>query len=409
MSLRRTGWLVVIALRHFRRSRLHSILAFAAAVTGTGGVAVCIGYAASGRQKLFDQFSRMGTNLIVITPLQSRAVGNRARTGTIVTTLRQADYRALIAEVPDITASSPTVSTTLRVRAGDLTKNTSIVGCTPEYFRVRNWIVHAGSLFEQNDARAGRPVALLGATAARDLFGEEDPSGRRILIGNVPFVVQGVLAERGQGIDSANEDSQVYVPLETAMHRLMNVDYFGAIVVQIASWESMDHAAASIETILDQRHRFKSLSARDFRVQSQKALLEAQLAAFGRLTFFLRWIAASTLVVASLGIFAVAWIGVGQRVREIGTKRAIGATVWDVLAEFFAEGIAGPVMGCSAGIAAAWFALRMIDVRMEQPFLFSPSIVAGTASVSLVLYTMSTVLCCVRAVRVHPSEALRSE
>jgi putative ABC transport system permease protein len=222
-------------------------------------------------------------------------------------------------------------------------------------------------------------------------------------------MVSGVLAERGQGLDAANEDAQVYVPLKAAMHRLMNVDYFGAIVVQIASWQEMNRAAASIAAILERRHRFESFSGPDFRVQNQKALLDAQLATFGRLTFFLRWIAASTLSVASLGIFAVAWIGVGQRVREIGTKRALGATVWDVLGEFFAEGIAGPVIGCSAGILAAWFVLRTIDLRMDQPFLFSPSIVAGTAGVSLMLYAFSTLLCCMRAARVHPSVALRSE
>jgi putative ABC transport system permease protein len=167
---------VAIAFRHFRRSRLHAVIAIAAAITGTCGVAACTGYVDAGRQKLFEQFSRMGTHLIVITPLQSRAVGNRARTGTIVTTLRENDYQVLLAEVPEIAASSPTVSTVLRVRAGDLTKSTSIVGCTSEYFGIRDWTVRSGSAFDARDARDGKAVALLGATAARDLFGQQDPT-----------------------------------------------------------------------------------------------------------------------------------------------------------------------------------------------------------------------------------------
>jgi putative ABC transport system permease protein len=409
MGFRRIGRIVTLGLRHFRRSRLHALLAIAAAVTGTGGVAICTGYAAGGRQKIFDQFRRMGTNMIVVTPIESRAVGNRARTGTIVTTLREPDYRALLAGVAQLAAASPTVSTVLRVRAGDLTKSTTIVGCTPDYFAIRNWGARTGSLFDTRDNRGARRVALLGATAARDLFGREDPSNRRILIGNVSFTVLGVLAERGQGLDASNEDAQVYVPLETAMHRLMNIDFYSSIVLEIGSWTGMDEAAAQTGEILERRHRFISVTGRDFQVRNQKALLETQLAAFARLSFFLRWIAVSTLTVASLGIFGVAWIGVGQRVREIGTRRAIGATALDVLVQFFAEGMTGSAIGCAVGIAAAWFLLRVIDARADQPFLFSAELVAGPAAVSLALYGVATLLCCFRAIRVDPSVALRAE
>lgn len=409
MQLRRAARIAELALRHFRRSRLHAALAIVAALTGTGGVAVCTGYAAAGRQKIFDQFRRMGTNLIIVTPQQSRAVGGRVRTGTIVTTLREVDYQALLAHVPEIAAASPTVSTVMRIRDGDLTKSTTIVGCAPAYFAMRNWDVRDGALFTKEDDRGVRRVALLGATTARDLFGEEDPVGRRILVGTVPFTVGGVLEERGQGLDASNEDAQVYVPLETAMRRLTNADYYGAIVVQVVSWRAMDNAAAEIVEILERRHRFLSVTGPDFKVENQKMLLDTQLAAFRRLTFFLRWIAASTLAVASMGIFGVAWIGVGQRAREIGTRRAIGATAADVLTQFFTEGITGPVVGCAVGVGAAWLALRTIDAWVGQPFLFSARTAAGAAAISLMLYAVSTLLCCLRAVRLEPSVALRAE
>lgn len=158
----------------------------------------------------------MGTHIIIVTPAESRAVGGRARTGTLVTTLRGPDYHALVEQVPEIVASSPTISTVLRVRAGDLTKNTTIVGCGSAYFAVRDWSTQSGDLFDAADDRSHRPVALLGATLARDLFGESDPIGRRINIGREPFEVSGVLRERGQGLDAANEDVEVYVPLATA-------------------------------------------------------------------------------------------------------------------------------------------------------------------------------------------------
>jgi putative ABC transport system permease protein len=409
MRFARTGQLLRIAIRNVRRSHLHTVLAVTAALTGTGGLTVCIGYAAAGREKILYQFQQMGTNLIIVTPAQSRAVGGRARTGTIVTTLRETDFRALMSGVPDISEASPTASTVLRVRAGDLTKNTPVIGCAPEYFAIRHWRVRMGTLFEKEDGKRAARVAVLGATAARDLFGQEDPTGRRLVIGSVPFTIAGVLAERGQGLDAANEDSQIYVPLETAMHRLINVDYFTSILLQVDKLSAMDSTASMVAEVLSQRHRVASQSEADFQVQNQKALLDTQLAAFARLTFFLRWIAACTLTVASLGIFGVAWIGVGQRIKEIGTRRAMGATAIDILTQFFAEGITGPIIGCGVGMVAAWFTLRTIDSRVGQPFIFSGKEVVEAAALSLALYAASTLLCCARAIRVEPSVALRAE
>ena len=409
MTLTRTRQIVAVALRNFYRARLHAWLSIAAAIAGTGGVVVCAGYAAAGRQMILNQFQQMGTNLVIVTPQQSRAVGARARTGAIVTTLRDSDYRAILQATSGISASSPTVSTVLRIRAGDLTKSTAVVGCRPDYFALRNWSVESGSLFEAADDRNARRVALLGATAARDLFGPSGPRGTHISINGVPYTVAGILAERGQSLDAANEDAQVYVPLQTAMRRLMNVDYYASILFQINSWPRMDSASQEIDDILLRRHRFVSFNGPDFRVQNQKSLIETQLAAFQRLTFLLRWIAASTLAVASLGLFGIAWIGVGHRTREIGTCRAIGATMLDMLVQFFTEGITGPILGCGLGIATARVALREIDRRVQQPFLFSSKLAVEAAFVSILLYAVSTLACCLRTIRVEPSAALRSE
>jgi putative ABC transport system permease protein len=409
MNLVRAAQLVRISLRNFRRSHLQAALAIAAAIGGTGGVIVCTGYAASGRQKVFDQFRRMGTNTIVVTPQQSRSVGGRARTGSIVITLRDADYRAILRGVPNLAASSPMVATTMRIRAGDLTKSTTIIGCMPAWFVIRNWSPRTGSLFTAEDERSARRVVLLGATAARDLFGEADPTGRRISINRVPFTVGGVLTERGQGLDAADEDSQIYVPLETAMLRLMSIEYFQSILLQVDSWRSMDAVTQQVSALLSRRHRSFSFSGPDFQVQNQKALIETQLAAFGRLTFLLRWIAACTLSVASLGIFGVAWIGIGHRTREIGTCRAMGATAPDVLLQMFAEAILGPTIGCGAGVCLAWITLRFIDQRASQPFLFSRQAAAEVVFISVFLYSLAALGCSLRAVRIGPAVALRSE
>jgi putative ABC transport system permease protein len=410
MSWLRSRQILQLALRNFRRSRLQVTLAVVAAMGGTGGIIVCTGYVAAGRAKVFEQFRHMGTNIIIVTPRQSRAVGGRARTGTIVTTLRDPDVKAIIRSVPEIALSSPTVSTSLRIRAGDLTKSTTIVGCLPEFFAMRSWVVKQGASFNAADVRSERRVALLGATVARDLFGAQDPTGQRIIIGRVPFTVSGVLQERGQGVDAANEDAQVYIPLTTAMRRLLNQEYYASILFEINSWQNMDAAAVEIKNVLESRHKFWSTGGdTDFDVANQKSLVDTQLAAFARLTFFVRLIAGSMLGLASLGIFGVAWIAVGQRRREIGTCRAIGATGRDVLTQYLAEGLAGPLMGCTVGIALSWPALRAIDARVGQPFLFSVPLAVESALASAVLYAAATLISSRRAVTIEPSVALRSE
>jgi putative ABC transport system permease protein len=409
VSLLRFQQVFAIASRNFRRFRLQSVLIVAASVTGTAGVILSTGYAAGGRQKILDQFAQLGTNVIIVTPQQSRAVGGRARTGSVVTTLNGSDYRAIAESVEGISSSSPTVSSILRIRAGDLTKNTTVVGCTPDYFVIKHWALALGSSFDESALRQQSRIVLLGATAARDLFGEADPTGSRITINRVPFTVQGVLVERGQGLDSSNEDDQVYVPLDTAMRRLMNVDYFSSILFNIESWSSMDSDASQIYRLVATRHRHGSGSNDDFWVQNRKNLIDTQLSAFSRLTFLVRWIAASTLTVSSLGVFAITWIGIRNRTREIGTRRALGATRSDILVQFFTEGALGAMLGCFSAIPVANVALRLISTRVGQPLIFSPAAAFYEALGSIALYATFTLLSSLRAIQIQPMVALRSE
>jgi putative ABC transport system permease protein len=400
---------LTVASRNFWRYPLQAVLLIAASITGTAGVIVSTGYAAGGRQKILDQFAQLGTNVIIVTPQQSRAVGGRARTGSVVTTLNESDYKAIVQSVAGITSSSPTVSSTLRIRAGDLTKNTTIVGCNPEYFAIKHWAIALGFSFDESALRPQPRTALLGATAARDLFGEVDPTGSRITINRVPFTVEGVLAERGQGLDSSNEDDQVYVPLDTAMHRLMKIDFFNSIMLTLENRLSMESATDQIHQLVGRRHHHGASFEDDFLVQNRKSLIDTQLSAFSRLTFLVRWIAVSALVVSSLGVFAVTWIGIRNRTREVGTCRAIGATRRDILVQFFSEGSLGALVGGSAGVAFAYAVLRFIDGRVQQPFLFSATDAFMEAFTSIALYSAFTLISSLRAIRIQPLVALTTE
>jgi putative ABC transport system permease protein len=409
MTARRVLRVARIALRNAWRFRLQSTLMIFAACFGVAGMLVSAGYADSGRQKILDRFTRLGTNVVTITPRQSRAVGGRARTGSIVQTLTEADYKAVAAVLDDAKASSATISGTFRIRAGDLTKTTAIVGVAPDYFRIKHWSVIAGAMFDETDMRRQARIALLGYTAAKDLFGTVDPTGQRITINRVPFVVDGVLAERGQGLDAVNEDEQVYVPLPAAMHRLMNVGYYDSMLFELADGSRMDSAVAAITTLLHHRHQRFSPAAEDFQVQNQKSLIDAQLATFGRLAFLIGWIALSTLVVAALGIWGITWIGVRNRTREIGARRAIGAKRTDVLVQFLSEALAASLFGCFVGAFVAYLAVRALDAAVDQPFLFDWATAVSNMASAGFLFAAFVAIAAGRAAMLDPISALRTE
>ena len=205
--------------------------------------------------------------------------------------------------------------------------------------------------------------------------------GERLFINRVPFEVVGVMRERGAGLDGSTEDGQVYVPLNTAMRRLLNVDYYGAILLEVDGPTRMPVATADITALLRERHRMSEHRADDFRVQSQTDLINAQLSSADRLAFLVRWIGRSGLAVAGLGILAIAWITVRTCTAEIGTRRALGATAPDIFFQFAAEAGLLAVIGALAGLAIGVIASRVLATQAGLPLVVD----AANAVVALVL------------------------
>src|SRR5438128_798833 len=293
------------SLRLMWRFRLRSALTLLSAMLGVAGVVASVNYASGGRQQVLNQIHRLGTNVILVTPQQSRSVGGRARTGAIVTTLVEEDYTAIRREGLPLARSSALVTRGFLLKAGEFTKSCAVVGCEPDFFRIKNWGAASGDLFDAAEQRRSARGAVLGHTVAHELFGEESAVGERLFINRVPFEVIGVLSEHGQGLDLTNEDNQVYLPLSTAMHRLMNVDYYSGLLFEVERWAAMDSAAKSINALLHQRHRATGKLPEDFQLQNQKELIDTQIAAAEKLAFLVRWIGLNGLVVSGLGILAI--------------------------------------------------------------------------------------------------------
>lgn len=395
--------------RQIWRFRLRSALVISCAALGVAGAITSVNYASGGRLQVLEKIGRLGTNLIVVSAEQSRAVGGRARTGTIVTTLVESDYLALRREVPGISRSSALVSAPLRLKAGFLSKVSPVIGVEPDFFPIKSWTLQQGEFFSGEDMRRSARVALLGRTVARDLFGDESPLGARLFINRVPFEVAGVLAERGQGLDLTNEDLQVYVPLTTAMRRLLNMDHYNSILFEVSDPDAMAQVSREMEELLRVRHRISAFRPDDFRVGNQKDLIETQLSAANRLGFLVRWIGLSGLVVSGLGILAIAWIAVRDRTTEIGTRRALGATAPDVFFQFAFEAMVLATIGAAAGLLLGWAASRITAAQADLPFVFD-GVNAGLAlAVAFLLNLLFASWPAIRAARLDPIHALKHE
>jgi len=395
--------------RQMRRYRLRSALVISCAALGVAGAITAVNYASGGRQQVLEQIQRLGTNIIVVSAKQSRAVAGRERTGTIVTTLVEPDYRALQRELLGQVPSSATVAAPLRLKAGFLSKVSPVIGVEPEYFRMKSWTLDSGAFFDDEDIRRSARVALLGHTVAGDLFDADDPVGERLFINRVPFEVIGVLSERGPGLDAVNEDGRVYVPLTAAMRRLLNIDYYNAILFEIPDLDGMVQAENEITDLLRVRHRISAFRPDDFQVLSQRELIETQLASADRLGFLVAWIGFSALVVSGLGILAIAWIAVRDRTTEIGTRRALGATASDVFFQFAFEATVLATVGVLLGLLLGWWASWFTAREVGLTFVFDPKMAALALAMALFLNLLFASWPALRAAKLDPIQALQHE
>jgi putative ABC transport system permease protein len=401
--------LVRVAWRQMLRYRLRSALIVGCAALGVAGAITIVNYASGGREEILDQIKRLGTNIVVVSAKQSRAVADRERTGAVVTTLVAADYRAILDEILGPVSATATASSALRLKAGFLSTVVPIIGVEPAFFKMKAWELHDGRWFGPEELRRSARVALLGHKVASEIFEDRNPVGERLFINRVPFEVIGVLVERGPGLDGSDEDGQVYVPLTAAMRRLLNVEHYNSILFEVPELGGIEQAETAITQLMRKRHRSSAARPDDFQVQSQQELIETQIAAADRLQFLVSWIGFSAIVVSGLGILAIAWIAVRDRTREIGTRRALGATTNDVFFQFAFEACVLAISGIIIGVGGGWLATRYIASRTDLTFVFDIGNAIFALVTAFVLNLLFAGWPAMRAAKLDPIEALRHE
>jgi putative ABC transport system permease protein len=374
-----------VSARTLWAHRLRTILSLLAMTVGVATVVVMAAVGQGSEKKVLDSIRSMGTNLISVAAGRVTVVAGRTRQSAVVTSLVPGDAEAIRAGASGLVALAvPAQSRAMPVAFQDVSLRTTVIGTTPGILAVRNLRMDAGDMFDEEDDRASRRVAVVGQTVVRNVFGGRDPVGQTLRIGKVPFQVMGTLAAAGVDMNGTDQDDQILVPLRTAMRRVFNVTHISHVYVQVRSEDQMAAAAGRLREILREQHHLRAGRADDFTIQNQAELLRAQEETQRTFTTLTLGVASLSLAVGGVGILAVMLMSVRERIREIGLRRALGARRGDILFQFLAEAlilsVSGGLSGMLLGVVVALVVAQVAG--WDAVLAAAPLLLAGAASIT---------------------------
>ena len=409
MNLRetmRTSW------EGIRSHQLRSVLTMLGILIGVAAVILTVGLGQGAQAQVAASIDKLGSNLLVVSPgSATTTTGVRGGRGTASTlTMRDATALADPTVAPDVAAVAPVASASLALTAGTSSWTTSVVGTTPSWEDVRSRTVSSGRFLTQADLDQGNQVMVLGTTTATQLFGQRDPVGQTVTIGGNTFTVVGELASIGSS-PTADEDDQAILPQTTFVSRLAttaNRSTLSTLYVQASSQAALPAAYQETDQALLTLHGVTTTTA-DFSIASQQSLLQTATSTDKTLTVLLAGVAGISLLVGGLGVMNIMLVSVTERIREIGLRKALGATPSAVRRQFLLEagslGVGGGVLGVALGVVGA----LVLPHFLSQPVTVSVLAAAAAVAISLVIGLVAGVYPASRAARLAPIDALRSD
>lgn len=363
-----------MALRSLRANWFRTVLTLLGIVIGVAAVIIMLAVGDGSKQKVLDQITRMGTNLLSVRP---GAPGIRG-SGDIVTLVAE-DAQA-INNVTNVVMSVPERNGRHTVRYGNIDHATTINGVGHMFPAAREWPVAEGGFFTERDVQGYAPVALLGKTIYNILFPDgRSPMGEYILIKNVPFEIIGIMTPKGAGW-GGDQDDAVFVPYSTGIVRLFGRPYLSSITVKVDDVNAIPQTEEAIKQLLLSRHRVE-----DFSIRNYASFIEAATEAQGTLTILLGAVAAISLLVGGIGVMNIMLVSVTERTREIGIRMATGARIRDILLQFNTEaavvctvgGILGVILGFAGGALLTLFDISVLFSPFPAILAFSCAVMTG--------------------------------
>lgn len=399
-------WLtLVMSMREIRRNALRSFLTMLGIVIGVGAVIAMVTIGQGATQKVRNDVSALGDNLLVISPSAVR----RGPVRTPATPFDRRDVEAIQREVPGVKAVAPTAQNGATAVFGNQNWPTSLQGVEDGYFDVRGYTIELGRRFNETEIAQGQPVCILGKAVRESLFGQESPISERIRVGRLSCLVVGVLAGKGQAASGGNQDDVILAPLVAFQRRVAGNRNITTIYLQTQEGQSTAAVQGQIEELLRERRRIEAGGTDDFTVRNMQEIADAMSSITASLTGLLGGIAAVSLLVGGIGIMNIMLVSVTERTREVGTRLAIGALASEVLLQFLVEAVVLALIGGVIGIAFGLTLSYLATKSLALPFMIAPEVVMGAFAFSAAVGVAFGYLPARKAARLNPIEALRHE
>ncbi|MDD3396082.1 MAG: ABC transporter permease [Acidaminococcaceae bacterium] len=347
---------VKMAIDGMSASKLRTFLTMLGIIIGVGAVIAMVSLGFGMQEQVKKNISSMGSNLLIVMSGGRTASGQRIASGSGAK-LTYDDAKAIEKKVDGIKYVAPGVQSSYQLVEGNQNWTSQVQGTTPNIIDIRDYKIEDGRMFTEKDLSSRARVCVLGQTVVDNLFPEGNPVGKIMRINKAPFKVIGTLSSKGQSAMGQDQDDLVYIPLTTAQQRMMGITYIRNITIQADNENTINQAQADIEELLRQRHKIREGADDDFTVRNLSALIETMQETTGTITLLLAIIAAISLLVGGIGIMNIMLVSVTERTREIGIRKALGATYNNILLQFLIEavviGVVGGVIGTIFGIVTA--------------------------------------------------------
>ena len=354
---------IKMAFEGMLSNKLRTFLTMLGIIIGVGAVIAMVSLGLGMQEKVKENISSMGSNLLIVMSGGRTANGQRIASGSGAH-LTYDDAKAIEKNVDGIKYVAPGVQSSYQLVAGNQNWNTQVQGMTPNIIDIRNYTIKTGRMYTEKELTSRDRVCVIGQTVADNLFPEGDPVGKTVRINKAPFRVVGVLNSKGQSSMGQDQDDVVFVPLTTAMQRLMGITYIRNITIQCENENTIEQVQSDVVTLLRQRHKIRTGEDDDFSVRNLAEIIKTAQETTGSITLLLAIIAAISLLVGGIGIMNIMLVSVTERTREIGIRKALGATYHDILLQFLVEsmviGVTGGTTGMILGTIVSVIATRII-------------------------------------------------
>jgi putative ABC transport system permease protein len=354
-----------IATRALVRNRLRAFLTMLGIIIGVASVIAMLAIGEGSKQRMKNQMSSMGTNMIMVMPNFQRRGGVSLGASSSMA-LKYSDVIALRNDAASLAAVSPEVRASGQVIYSNQNTQTTIYGVSKEYLNIRKLVIKSGRIFNSNEVKSMAKVCILGQTVVENLFGEgADPVGLSIRIKNLPFQIIGTLEDKGESGMGQDQDDLILAPYTTVQRRLAAIDYINGIYASAISEEKSPSAMAEVEETLRTTHKLKESAENDFRVMSQSELIATVSSITDVMTILLGAIAGISLLVGGIGIMNIMFVSVTERTREIGLRMSIGGRGKDILKQFLVESMLLSILGGAFGVIFGYLIAELAGSLMN--------------------------------------------